>query len=103
MTVSEGEALISRYKVIKSESGKPEYIEIELADWMFREITEGNMLHWSGDANVEMQADEFASHLLMPLTHFRDGLGDGAVDFDHSWVTRAIPSASRSPPLPSAG
>jgi len=65
--------------------------------------TEGNMLHWSGDANVEMQADEFASHLLMPLTHFRDGLGDGAVDFDHSWVTRAIPSASRSPPLPSAG
>lgn len=41
VTVSEGEALISRYKVIKSESGKPEYIEIELADWMFREITEG--------------------------------------------------------------
>ncbi|EME89931.1 MULTISPECIES: replication initiator protein A [Pseudomonadota] len=41
VTVSEGEALISRYKVIKSESGKPEYIEIELADWMYREITEG--------------------------------------------------------------
>lgn len=41
VTVSEGEALISRYKVIKSDSGKPEYIEIELADWMFREITEG--------------------------------------------------------------
>lgn len=41
VTVSEGEALISRYKVIKSESGKPEHIEIELADWMFREITEG--------------------------------------------------------------
>lgn len=41
VTVSEGEGLISRYKVIKSESGKPEYIEIELADWMFREITEG--------------------------------------------------------------
>lgn len=41
VTVSEGEALISRYKIIKSESGKPEYIEIELADWMFREITEG--------------------------------------------------------------
>lgn len=43
--------------------------------------TQGDMLHWSGDANVEMQADEFASHLLMPLTHFREGLGDGAVDF----------------------
>lgn len=43
--------------------------------------TQGDMLHWSGDVNVEMQADEFASHLLMPLTHFRDGLGDGAVDF----------------------
>ncbi len=41
VTVSEGEALISRYKVIKSESDKPEYFEIELADWMFREITEG--------------------------------------------------------------
>ena len=41
VTVSEGEALISRYKVIKSDSGKPEYIEIELADWMYREITEG--------------------------------------------------------------
>jgi plasmid replication initiation protein len=41
VTVSEGETLISRYKVIKSESGRPEYIEIELADWMFREITEG--------------------------------------------------------------
>lgn len=41
VTVSEGEALISRYKVIKSESGTPEYIEIELADWMFREVVEG--------------------------------------------------------------
>lgn len=41
VTVDEGESLISRYKIIKSETGKPEYIEIELADWMFREITEG--------------------------------------------------------------
>lgn len=41
VTVSEGEALISRYKIIESDRGKPEYIEIELADWMFREITEG--------------------------------------------------------------
>lgn len=41
VTVSEGETLISRYKIIKSEGGKPEYIEIELADWMFLEITEG--------------------------------------------------------------
>lgn len=43
--------------------------------------TQGDMLHWSADADQEMQADEFASHLLMPLTHFREGLGDGAVDF----------------------
>lgn len=43
--------------------------------------TKGDMLHWSSDVNVEMQADEFASHLLMPLTHFREGLGDRAVDF----------------------
>ncbi|MCH9782265.1 MAG: replication initiator protein A [Gammaproteobacteria bacterium] len=41
VTVDEGEPLISRYKVIKSASGRPEYIEIELADWMYREITEG--------------------------------------------------------------
>tara|TARA_R110000868_G_scaffold411714_2_gene707922 strand:- start:105 stop:1151 length:1047 start_codon:yes stop_codon:yes gene_type:complete len=41
VTVSQGEALISRYKIIESESGRPEYIEIELADWMFREVTEG--------------------------------------------------------------
>jgi hypothetical protein len=41
VTISEGEALISRYKVIKSESGKPEYIEIELADWMHRQVVEG--------------------------------------------------------------
>lgn len=41
VTISEGEALISRYRIIESNSGKPEYIEIELADWMHREITEG--------------------------------------------------------------
>lgn len=41
VTVSEGEALISRYKIINSESGRPEFIEIELADWMFREVVEG--------------------------------------------------------------
>jgi plasmid replication initiation protein len=41
VTVSEGEALISRYKIITNENGKPEYIEIELAEWMFREIVEG--------------------------------------------------------------
>jgi len=41
ITVDEGEPLISRYKIIKSDTGKPEYIEIELADWMYREITDG--------------------------------------------------------------
>jgi plasmid replication initiation protein len=40
-TVDEGEALISRYKVIKSNTGKPVALEIELSDWMYREITEG--------------------------------------------------------------
>ncbi len=43
--------------------------------------TESDMLHWSSDPDQEMQADEFAGHLLMPLTHFREGLGDGAVNF----------------------
>lgn len=46
------------------------------------ECTEDDMLHWSPDMNVEMEADEFASHLLMPLTHFREGLGEGGVDFN---------------------
>ncbi|MBS1023477.1 replication initiator protein A [Gluconobacter cerinus] len=41
ITVDEGEPLISRYKIIKSDTGKPEYIEIELANWMHREITDG--------------------------------------------------------------
>ncbi|QQX92794.1 replication initiator protein A (plasmid) [Gluconobacter sphaericus] len=41
ITVDEGEPLISRYKIIKSDTGKLEYIEIELADWMHREITDG--------------------------------------------------------------
>ncbi|WP_249198699.1 replication initiator protein A [Gluconobacter cerinus] len=41
ITVDEGEPLISRYKIIKSDTGKPEHIEIELADWMYREITDG--------------------------------------------------------------
>ncbi|MBS1026322.1 replication initiator protein A [Gluconobacter cerinus] len=27
--------------MIKSDTGKPEYIEIELADWMYREIADG--------------------------------------------------------------
>lgn len=40
--IAEGEPLINRYKIIKSEAtGKLEYIEIELADWMYREVVEG--------------------------------------------------------------
>lgn len=41
VTEFEGEGLISRYKVIKSSRGTLEFIEIALADWMYREITEG--------------------------------------------------------------
>lgn len=41
VTVTEGEALISRYKIITSENGKAEYIEIELADWMHRQVVDG--------------------------------------------------------------
>ncbi|MBZ2574368.1 MULTISPECIES: replication initiator protein A [Xanthomonas] len=40
-TVSEGEPLISRYKVISNSAGRPEHIEIELAQWMYQEVTEG--------------------------------------------------------------
>ena len=41
MTVLEGETLISRYKIIKDAAGSPEHLEIEVADWMYREIVEG--------------------------------------------------------------
>lgn len=41
VTVSEGEALISRYKITTNQAGKPEHIEIELAEWMFREVVDG--------------------------------------------------------------
>lgn len=41
VTVSEGEALISRYKVITSTvTGKPENVEIELPDWIYKEVVE---------------------------------------------------------------
>lgn len=41
VTVSEGEALISRYKITNSQAGNPEHIEIELSNWMYREVVEG--------------------------------------------------------------
>jgi len=41
VTVSEGEALISRYKVVSNTAtGKPESVEIELPDWIYREVVE---------------------------------------------------------------
>ncbi len=41
MVVSEGEALISRYEVISSATtGKPESIEIELPNWIYKEVVE---------------------------------------------------------------
>lgn len=42
ITVNEGEPLISRYKVTENSLGKPEFIEIEVAQWMYQEITGGN-------------------------------------------------------------
>ena len=42
VTVSEGEALLSRYRVISSTTtGKPESVEIELPDWIYREVVDG--------------------------------------------------------------
>ncbi|MBK1664083.1 replication protein RepA [Rhodospirillum rubrum] len=41
VTVSEGESLISRYKVVERSKGNPEYLEIEIADWMHKEVIEG--------------------------------------------------------------
>jgi plasmid replication initiation protein len=41
VTVSEGEALISRYKVITSTTtGKPGNVEIELPNWLYTEVVE---------------------------------------------------------------
>ena len=39
--MAEGEPLISRYRIILGDTGTPEYIEIEMAEWMYREITAG--------------------------------------------------------------
>lgn len=40
--VFEGEPLISRYKVITNQrTGKPESVEIEIANWMYQEVTSG--------------------------------------------------------------
>lgn len=42
ITVSEGEPLIASYKVITSNDAKfPEFLEIDIAKWMYEEITEG--------------------------------------------------------------
>lgn len=42
VTISEGEALLSRYRVVSSTTtGKPESVEIELPDWIYREVVEG--------------------------------------------------------------
>ncbi len=41
VTESEGEPLISRYKITSNQAGKPEYVEIEIAAWMFKEIVDG--------------------------------------------------------------
>lgn len=40
--VSEGEPLISRYRVVSNESsGKPESVEIEVPNWIYEEVTQG--------------------------------------------------------------
>lgn len=42
VTINEGEALIGPYKAVSNtETGKVEYVEIKVADWMYREVTEG--------------------------------------------------------------
>ncbi len=41
ITVSEGEALISRYRVVSgADTGKVDAVEIELPDWIYREVVE---------------------------------------------------------------
>lgn len=41
--ISEGEPLISRYRLITNEStGRPESVEIEVANWIYEEVTSGN-------------------------------------------------------------
>ena len=35
-----------------------------------------DMLNWSGQGDIEAQADKFASYLLMPLDDFRDQVND---------------------------
>jgi hypothetical protein len=52
------------------------------ADHQSFECTEENMLDWSADdKDIEAQADEFASYLLMPLNDYRQQV-NAAVDLD---------------------
>ena len=45
VTINEGENLIAKFSVITNDdTGKLEFIEIKVADWMYREITEGKNL-----------------------------------------------------------
>jgi hypothetical protein len=47
------------------------------------ECTESDMLNWSlADQDMEGEADEFASYLLMPLNDFRQQATGGRVDLD---------------------
>ena len=42
VTINEGENLIAKYSAITNDdTGKVEFIEIKVADWMYREVTEG--------------------------------------------------------------
>lgn len=40
-TVSKGESLISRYEVITGATGRLEFLEIEIAQWMYQKVADG--------------------------------------------------------------
>ncbi|MES1980087.1 MAG: ImmA/IrrE family metallo-endopeptidase [Pseudomonadota bacterium] len=47
------------------------------------ECTQEDMVHWGASARqLESEADDFASNLLMPLTHFRSATEGSIIDFD---------------------
>lgn len=58
------------------------YLLHRILQEMFQ-CSQADMVHWGSDQReMESQADEFASNLLMPMKQFRSCIAGSAIDFD---------------------